>query len=68
MESLLDQIISTLVFGVLGIIMMVVGYKVVDFVIPADINKEIEKGNTAAGVIAAGVFIAIGIIVGAVVS
>ena len=35
---------------------------------PADLNKEVEKGNLSAGVIIAGVFIAIAIIVHAAIA
>jgi len=61
----LSQILSSVVYTLLGIVLMVVAYKVVDFVIPANLNHEIEKGNTAAGLVAAGIFVAVGLIVAA---
>lgn len=63
MESLFDQILSSVVFGLLGIVIMVIGYKVIDFILPADLNKELEKGNVAAGIVIAGIFVTVGIIV-----
>lgn len=63
MDLLLSEIISSVIFGLLGIVVMMLSYKAIDWVIPADLNKEIEKGNLAAGVVIAGVFIAIAIIV-----
>jgi uncharacterized membrane protein YjfL (UPF0719 family) len=62
-DLLLSEILSSVVFGLLGICVMMLSYKAIDWVIPADLNKEIEKGNLAAGVVIAGVFIAIAIIV-----
>lgn len=63
MNQFLMQILDSTVFGLIGILLMVVGYKAIDFVMPADLNKEIEKGNISAGIIIAGVFIAVAIIV-----
>jgi uncharacterized membrane protein YjfL (UPF0719 family) len=62
-DLLLSEILSSVIFGLLGIAVMMLSYKAIDWVIPADLNKEIEKGNLAAGVVIAGVFIAIAIIV-----
>lgn len=63
MDILLQEILSSVVFGLLGICIMMLSYKAIDWVIPADLNHEIEKGNMAAGIVIAGVFVAIGIIV-----
>lgn len=68
MNNFLMTVLDSIVFGIIGIILMVVGYKAVDFVMPADLNKEVEKGNLSAGVIIAGVFIAIAIIVHAAIA
>ncbi|WP_035172531.1 DUF350 domain-containing protein [Caldanaerobius polysaccharolyticus] len=61
--NLWDQILSTLIFGFIGIFLMGIAYKIMDRFIPADLNKGIEEGNLAAGVVIAGIFIGIGIIV-----
>ena len=43
-----------------------VGFKIFDWITPFSLNKEIEeKNNTAAGVIVAGIMIALGLIVAA---
>ncbi len=68
MNQFLMTILDSTVFGVIGIILMVVGYKAIDFVMPADLNKEVEKGNLSAGLIIAGAFIAIAIIVHAAIA
>lgn len=67
MEILSNLGISFL-FGLLGIIIMVVGYIVFDKVIPADFNKELEKGNTAVAIVIAGMLIGIAIIISKVVA
>lgn len=54
-------------FGFLGIIIMVVGYKIFDAVIPLDFNKELEKNNISVSIVIAGVLIGIAIIVSKVV-
>lgn len=63
MDLLLTEVVSSVVFGLLGICVMMLSYKAIDWVIPADLNKEIEKGNVAAGIVIAGVFVAIAMIV-----
>lgn len=63
MDLLLTEVLSSVIFGLLGIAIMMLSYKAIDWVIPADLNKEIEKGNLAAGVVIAGVFIAIAMII-----
>lgn len=60
--------LHTIGYGVLGIILMLAGFWVVDLVIPVDFVREIlEEKNKAVGALAAGIFIAIGIIVRAAV-
>lgn len=63
MDIILQEVLSSVIFGLLGIAVMMLSYKAIDWVIPADLNKEIEKGNMAAGIVIAGVFVAIALIV-----
>ena len=58
----------SLVFGLVGIIILVLGYKIFDALIPADFNKELEKGNIAVAIFLAGMLIALAIIVSQVVA
>lgn len=58
----------SLLFGLVGIIILLVGYKVFDALIPADFNKELEKGNIAVAIFAAGMLIGLAIIVSTVVA
>jgi hypothetical protein len=67
-SSLLDAVISTLVFSVLGIVLAIGGFKLFDLVIPFDLEKEIcEKNNIAAAVLGGAMVLGICIIVAFVV-
>lgn len=65
--STLMNLILSLLFGAAGILVLVVGYKIFDAIIPADFNKELEKGNIAVAIFLAGALIGIAIIVSQVV-
>jgi putative membrane protein len=64
----MQDIISTAIFSVLGIILMMVGTFLVDLVIPCDFPIEIKKRNVAVGYITAGSSIGVGIILKSAVS
>ena len=61
------DLIAVFGFSLLGIILMALGYKILDWVVPADFNKELEKGNLAVGVVVAGLLIGIALIIARVV-
>lgn len=65
--SALMNLVLSLIFGAAGILVLVIGYKVFDAIIPADFNKELEKGNIAVAIFLAGALIGIAIIVSQVV-
>ncbi len=67
MEVLNNLGLSAL-FGLLGILVMAVGYVIFDKMIPLDFNKELEKGNLSVAVVIAGLLIGIAIIVSRVVA
>lgn len=70
MEFVLNALMNLLlsvIFGAVGIIVLVVGYKIFDAIIPADFNKELERGNIAVAIFLAGALIGIAIIVSQVV-
>ncbi|VYU23897.1 DUF350 domain-containing protein [Clostridium tertium] len=70
MEMFLNTLLNlglSLLFGAFGIFILVIGYKIFDAIIPADFNKELEKGNMAVAVFLAGALIGIAIIVSQVV-
>jgi hypothetical protein len=59
-------IVEGLVFSIIGLIILMVGYKVFDMATPYDLNRQIaEENNTAAGIAVAGVLVSLGIIVAA---
>lgn len=62
MKDLLTNMGTSVLYGLIGIIMMAFGYIIFDKIIPADFNKELEKGNMAVGIVIAGLLIAIAII------
>ena len=60
--------ISTVLYGLLGILLCVVGYFAFDRIAGLDIQRElVEDQNTAIGIMLAGAFVGIAIVVAAVV-
>ncbi|QAA31528.1 DUF350 domain-containing protein [Clostridium manihotivorum] len=68
MMEVLANLGLSLLFGLLGIIIMAIGYVVFDKVIPADFNKELENKNTAVAIVIAGMLIGVAIIVSKVIA
>ena len=66
--EILGNLGISFLFGLLGIIIMVIGYVIFDKVIPADFNKELEKGNTAVAIVVVRMLIGIALIVSKVVA
>ena len=65
-QSLGQAIFNMLIFAVLGIVVAVVGYKVLDKCTPGDLQKEIfEHKNIAAAVLAAAVILGLCVIIAA---
>lgn len=58
----MEEIISTVIYSCLGIILMISGTFIVDLIIPCHFPTEIKKRNTAVGYITAGSYIAVGMI------
>ena len=72
-ESLFDAIFKplfkTIVFGGVGLVFLLIGYRVIALATPFDQNKEIaEDDNPAARIVVAGVMIALAIILHAAIS
>ncbi|MFQ6044269.1 MAG: DUF350 domain-containing protein [Candidatus Poribacteria bacterium] len=64
--SIVNGVIGTVVYSALGLAVLFIGFKIFDLVTPFSLNKEIaEENNVAAGVVVAGIMIALGIIVAA---
>ena len=58
-------ILVSLIYSVLGMIFLMIAYKVFDLVNSLDFTRELEKNNQALGTVIAGFFIAIAIIIAA---
>jgi len=67
MGNVLSNLGLSALFGLLGIIIMAVGYILFDKMIPLDFNKELEKNNMSVAIVIAGLLIGIAIIVSRVV-
>lgn len=64
--SAIFKVFGSLFYSFLGIVVLVIAYKLLTAVVPFDINKKLAEGNnTAVGIFVAGAFIAIGLIVAA---
>ena len=66
--SILTNLGLSALFGLLGIIILILGYVIFDKIIPLDFNKELGKNNIAVAIVIAGLLIAIAIIVSKVVA
>lgn len=63
-ESLQKGLLETVIFAVLGIVFCAIGYKVVDWLIPGDMGKQIaDDKNIAIAIVAASMILGICIIV-----
>ena len=68
-KGIARDIILVTIFSIVGLIILMIGYKVFDMATPYDLNRQIaEENNTAAGIAVAGVLVSLGIIVAAAMS
>jgi len=63
MEKLCAEVLETLLYGGLGLILMLVSMFVFDLTVPYDFNRELKEKNVASGFMIAGIFISVAIIV-----
>lgn len=56
-HTLWEAALASALFGVLGILLAILGFKLFDWVIPADIHDEIFKKNNLAAAIVTGAFL-----------
>ncbi len=63
MENLWTEIVGTILYGGLGLILMLVSMFLFDLAVPYDFNKELKEKNVAAGFMIAGIFISVAIII-----
>lgn len=57
------QVLETLLYGGLGIILMLASIYVFDLIVPYNFNRELKEKNVAAGFLIAGIFISVAIII-----
>lgn len=63
------ELLWAVIFGVLGIILIIAGYRIFDWVSPIDVEKELsEKNNIAVAIVCAAVIIGISIVIHAAIS
>ena len=61
----ITNIVLSLVFALLGFVLLFIGYRVFDALTPTDLNKQIfENGNVAAAILAGAFVVGLAIIVG----
>jgi len=61
-------IILMVIYSAVGLVLLMVAYRLVDAFAPFDLEKKIvEENSTAAALFLAGIFVALGLILGAVV-
>jgi uncharacterized membrane protein YjfL (UPF0719 family) len=60
---ILNSIFSSVVWAIIGVMLLIFAFKVFDISDPVCYHKEIEKGNVAAGLVMAGVMVGMSIII-----
>jgi len=69
MDNVLNNIVISIIFGFIGIVLLVFGYWFFDKVLTKlDFNQELKEKNVAMAIVIAGFMIALGIIISGVVS
>ena len=66
MNEVLFKIIEILVYLLIGLVFFIIGYKILSKNKHYDLNEEIDNHNKAAGVMVAGFFVAIAIVMSGV--
>ena len=65
----LNLFLWSIIYGVMGIVLTIAGYKIFDWVTPVDVEKELaERQNIAVAIVAAAVIIGIAIVMHAAIS
>mgnify|MGYP003580500608 CR=1 FL=1 len=63
-EMLGNSLMAAAAFGLLGIAMLALGFKVFEWITPKlHVEEELGKGNTAVGIVVAGAIIGVALIV-----
>ena len=66
MPQVVSGILLSVIFSILGFVLLFIGYRIFDLLTPMDLSKRIfEDGNLAAGVMAGAFVLALAIVVAA---
>lgn len=66
--SLFNGVTSTLAYSIVGVILLLIGYLISDLIDGKyNLNEELGNGNQAAGIMVAGIFIGIAIVISGVI-
>lgn len=57
------EILNTIIYGAIGLILMFITTYLFDLAVPYNFNKELKEKNVGAGFIMAGIFISVALIV-----
>lgn len=57
------MILETVVYLCIGLIMMMLGYWIIDLFIPVDFPQEIREGNKSVGWVSAGIYAGLGFVI-----
>jgi uncharacterized membrane protein YjfL (UPF0719 family) len=68
MDFLNNEFVATIIYAILALVLMFVGYKVFDMITPYNFAEEIKEKNPAVGAVIAGIFIAVAIIIKAAIA
>lgn len=69
MNGVVNNIVLSIIFGLIGIVLLIFGYWFFDKVLTKiDFGEELKKNNIAMAIVIAGFMISIGIIIAGVVS
>lgn len=63
MDILSNEFVATIVYAILALVLMFVGYKIFDMITPYNFAEEIKEKNAAVGAVIAAIFIAVAIII-----
>lgn len=61
--TVLSSILSSIIWALVGVVLLLISFRIFDAVDPVAYHEEIKKGNMAAGVVVAGVIVGMAIII-----
>jgi putative membrane protein len=63
LSAFLSSVAGSIIWALIGVILLLGAFKIFDAVDPIAYHEEIKKGNTAAGIVVAGVMIGMSLII-----